>query len=211
MGDGVLAIWSDRTPGREAELEHWYQTEHLFERLAVPGFRRGRRLQALRGSPGFLTVYDVAAPEVLTSGPYRARLADPTPATRQIMDGGFPNVVRTTCRRETLAGSISGGLLVTARFDVPVDLDALRAAARDWWDPVALATIELWAAIPDAAPGAEERIRGGDRKITACLAVETLWEEVAEAIAARAGEAFPVAQIGVHRLLCTLTNEELRP
>ena len=43
---GILAIWHDCAPGREAEFEAWYQQEHLIERLAVPGFLFGR-LQCL--------------------------------------------------------------------------------------------------------------------------------------------------------------------
>ena len=35
---GILAIFNDCRPGREAEFEEWFQGEHLLERLAVPGF-----------------------------------------------------------------------------------------------------------------------------------------------------------------------------
>jgi heme-degrading monooxygenase HmoA len=35
---GVLAIFNNVAPGREAEFEEWFQHEHLAERLAVPGF-----------------------------------------------------------------------------------------------------------------------------------------------------------------------------
>jgi len=34
---GILAIFNNVAPGREAEFEEWFQHEHLAERLAVPG------------------------------------------------------------------------------------------------------------------------------------------------------------------------------
>ena len=52
----------------------------------------------------------------------------------------------------------------------------------------------------------EERLRGGDRKIEACLVVETLRVPDAETIAAALAEEFPKTEIGVYRLLC-----EIRP
>ncbi|GIR54406.1 MAG: hypothetical protein CM15mP62_18770 [Rhodospirillaceae bacterium] len=47
-GSGVLAIWNDCAVGSEETYEKWYQTEHLPERLSIPGFKNGRRYQALR-------------------------------------------------------------------------------------------------------------------------------------------------------------------
>jgi hypothetical protein len=52
----------------------------------------------------------------------------------------------------------------------------------------------------------EERLRGGDRKIEACLYVETLAVAEAEKIAGALLEKFPAAAVGVYRLLC-----EIRP
>ena len=45
IGDGILALWNDCEASHEDAYEDWYQGEHLAERLAVPGFRRGRRMQ----------------------------------------------------------------------------------------------------------------------------------------------------------------------
>ena len=42
MSAGILAIWNDCAPGLEARYEHWYRSEHLVERVSVPGFRSGR-------------------------------------------------------------------------------------------------------------------------------------------------------------------------
>ena len=52
----------------------------------------------------------------------------------------------------------------------------------------------------------EERLRGGDHKIEACLYVETLRVEDAEQIAGILSGRFPSAAVGAYRLLC-----EVRP
>jgi hypothetical protein len=49
-------------------------------------------------------------------------------------------------------------------------------------------------------------LRGGDRKIEACLLVETLRVAEAEKVAATLSGQFPSATVGVYRLLC-----EIRP
>jgi hypothetical protein len=46
---GILAIFNNVAPGREAEFEEWFQHQHLAERLAVPGFLLGRRHEAIPG------------------------------------------------------------------------------------------------------------------------------------------------------------------
>jgi hypothetical protein len=52
----------------------------------------------------------------------------------------------------------------------------------------------------------EEQLRGGDRKIAACLYIETLRLAEADKIADGLSEKFPAAAAGVYRLLC-----EIRP
>lgn len=43
---GVLVIWNDIRDGRASDFEFRYRNEHFPERLAVPGFRIGRRHDA---------------------------------------------------------------------------------------------------------------------------------------------------------------------
>jgi hypothetical protein len=52
----------------------------------------------------------------------------------------------------------------------------------------------------------EERLRGGDGKIEACLLVETLRVAEAEKVAGTLSGQFPSATVGVYGLLC-----EIRP
>ena len=101
---GILAIWNDCRAGREAELDAWFQGEHLLERLAVPGFLFGRRHQAISGNVGYFNFYLVGSPDVLTSKAYLDRLDNPTPMTRKIMSEVFLNMNRTVCRRALRRG-----------------------------------------------------------------------------------------------------------
>ena len=54
---GILAIFNNVAPGREAEFEAWFQHEHLAERIAVPGFLIGRRHEAISGQPRYFNFY----------------------------------------------------------------------------------------------------------------------------------------------------------
>ncbi len=54
---GILAIFNNVAPGREAEFEAWFQHEHLAERIAVPGFLIGRRHEAIAGQPRYFHFY----------------------------------------------------------------------------------------------------------------------------------------------------------
>jgi hypothetical protein len=54
----------------------------------------------------------------------------------------------------------------------------------------------------------EERLRGGDQKIGACLLVETLRLVDAERHAADVARQFPTADVGLYRVLCEIRRAE---
>src|SRR4029077_11957096 len=114
---GILAIWNNIAAGREADFETWFQTEHLEERLAVPGFRFGRRHEAISGDRRYFIFYEIDAPEVLTSTAYLDRVNNPTSQTKQMMSDVFTNMTRTVCRRIAQRGALRGAFAVTARFE----------------------------------------------------------------------------------------------
>ena len=43
LTDAILGGWNDVDPAQETAFNDWYVRDHLPDRLAVPGFRRGRR------------------------------------------------------------------------------------------------------------------------------------------------------------------------
>ena len=202
---GILAIWNDVNPGREADFDRWFQTEHLVERLGVPGFLYGRRHEAISGANRYFNLYVVEGPEVLTSKAYLERLDNPTPMTRMVMSEVFINMNRTICRRVARRGDFRGSYAVTVRFNEVADEAALAASMDDLVRDPAIASAELWVAAEAGGPvSMEEKLRGGDRKIKACLMIDTLRQQPAEALGARMAKDFPQAEVGVYRVLCQL-------
>ena len=202
---GILAIWNDVNPGCDADFDRWFQTEHLVERLGVPGFIFGRRHEAISGSNRYFNLYVVEGPEVLTSKPYLERLDNPTPMTRMIMSDVFINMNRTICRRVARRGDFRGSYAVTVRFNDAADEAALVAMMDALVKDHAVAAAELWVAAEAGGPvSMEEKLRGGDKKIKACLMIDTLRQAPAEAIGARMAKDFPQADVGVYRVLCQL-------
>lgn len=118
-GTGAILIWNDITPEGRDEFYAWHLAEHMPERAAVPGFRRGRRYVALDSAtaPEFFTLYETESPDVLTSAPYLARLNAPTEWTRRAT-GAFRNTARALTRVAVSLGPGAGGMLSTIRFAV---------------------------------------------------------------------------------------------
>jgi len=72
----------------EEEFNAWYDSEHLAERLAIPGFRSARRWVAelATGEGKYLATYELDSTAVLRSAQYRARFEAPTPWTRRCLE-----------------------------------------------------------------------------------------------------------------------------
>ena len=205
---GILAIFNNAAPGREAEFEEWFQTEHLLERIAVPGFLLGRRYEALSGALRYFNYYLTQSVDILKSKAYLARLDNPTPMTRVVMSEIFKDMNRTVCRCVFRLGAMRGAAAVAVRFGEKPNHDVLKAKVEALVQKSAVACGEIWIAADrfDFPVSEEERLRGGDRKIEACLLIETLRVSDAEDIAQHLTESFPRAAICAYRLLC-----EVRP
>src|SRR5262249_41010378 len=149
--------------GREAEFEHWFQSEHLAERIAVPGFLLGRRYEALSGPLRYFNYYLTQSAEVLKSNAYLARLDNPTPMTRLVMSEIFKDMNRTICHRVFQVGAMRGAAAVVARFDEPQDETRLKALVEDIVRDKDAACGEVWIAADrkQFPVSAEERLRGG--------------------------------------------------
>jgi hypothetical protein len=220
LGTGILAIWNDILAAAEDDYHDWYLRDHFPDRLSVPGFRRGRRYVALAGAPKYFTFYETAAPEVLASAAYLARLEDPTPWTGRVMPS-FRAMSRTPCRVEASLGAGEGGVVLTIRLAAPAGERArLLAALAAELLPAALecrrvVAAHLWAALPRTAgpPTREVRLRGGpDAAIDLAAVVEATDAEALAAVAEgplasaslAARGAAPGAELGVYRLLNVL-------
>jgi len=114
-------------------------------------------------------------------------------------------MIRTVCTRTLRRGVLWGSLSVTARFDGAADQTPHGALVETLAASDGVARCELWTAADQGAVMAEEALRGKDRKIAACLCVDTLRPDDAERVAQQIAHAFgPSAEIGVYRLLCEI-------
>lgn len=107
LGKGALVIWHDPAPEVESDYNEWHSKEHMFERVGLPGFRRGQRAVAISGAPRYFNFYEVDDVATLTSKAYLDRLNDPTPWTRRVAPH-MHNNSRTLCR--VTASSGAGGV-----------------------------------------------------------------------------------------------------
>ncbi|HKZ06900.1 MAG TPA: hypothetical protein VJU81_15665 [Methylomirabilota bacterium] len=137
LGGAVLAIWNDIAPGGDAEFDHWHISEHIPERVGVPGFLRGRRYNAVTGSPRYFTLYETETVATLQSAPYLARLNAPTPWTTKCIQL-FRNNRRTACRTTLSLGAGEGGALATLELGPRSDGEA---TLRSWLTVTALPAV----------------------------------------------------------------------
>lgn len=202
---GRMALWNDCAAGHEAFYEEWYQTEHLIERLGIPGFLLGRRYRAIKADAEFFTYYETTSPGVLTSPVYLERVNNPTVMTRKVMSGIFTNMSRTLCEVSRQQGRFRGGFTATVKLDAGADPATIDQLLAGWIDDVGIARAEVWTSVEDnTPPSEEEKLRGGDAKIATCLFIETLTSNAAHDVAAevqnRLGSV--VVETGVYGLMC---------
>lgn len=116
-GLGVVCIWHDLTPDAVDEFYQWHNREHMPERVAIPGFLRGRRYMVVAGAPTYFNLYEAESVEVLGSKDYLDRLNAPTAWTRRVVPS-FRRIARSICRVAFSEGVGQGGFMLTQRFDV---------------------------------------------------------------------------------------------
>jgi len=77
----LLAVALSVPAGAEDDLTAWYTQEHIPMLLEVPGWRRIRRFRLTRGmdapGPDFLSLHELAGPEVLEEPGYLAAISTP--------------------------------------------------------------------------------------------------------------------------------------
>ena len=120
LGRGVLAIWNGIAAGYEGEFLEWHVKEHIPERVAVPGFLRGRRYVSVDGTPAYFNFYETETYQVLSSEPYLARLNDPTPWTRKVVSN-FKDTSRTICDVAHSAGQGVAAWIETIQLQTSLD------------------------------------------------------------------------------------------
>jgi len=145
LGQALVLIWNDVAPEGREQFYEWHDKEHIPERLALPGFRRGRRFVRPGHSPEWLTIYEAADLRALVSPEYLARLNAPTPETVSALRH-FRNTSRAACRVVHSVGSSTGGYMLAMRLNVAAEHnEAMCHYLRDDAFPRAIARIGVLA------------------------------------------------------------------
>ena len=226
LGKGALVIWHDPAEEIESDYNEWHSKEHMFERVGIPGFRRGQRGVAISGAPRYFNLYEVDGFDVLTSEAYLARLNDPTAWTRRIVPH-MHNNSRTLCR---VAASFGAGGVPACWTMILLTPDAERESAlRAWLVDDALPQVAdrpgiLSAHLLEGDPSssgtetAEKRLRGGGNELVDWvlliggyddMALASVAEEVltADLLAAQGAAASSVR--GIYRLVHCVTEADV--
>ncbi len=162
---GLLLTITEPPPAMEEEFNAWYDTEHLAERLAIPGFRSARRwtLDGSSGAGKYLATYELDSPAVLESPEYLARYNNQSPWSRRCL-GKCVVFKRWACEQVAPGAAephpLAKALLLVAADDPIADLslDALqtRRFVASAGEPRHIALIELAQAtgkLPVPQPG----------------------------------------------------------
>lgn len=122
-----LALWNDLRRGREAEYDEWHTREHVPERVACPGFRRGRRYAcADHPTHRWFTLYEVDDLSAFDTPAYRELIDRPTPWSAS-MRPDFRHFLRAPCTGIGDAGFGMGAGLAVLRLPDEAALPALTA------------------------------------------------------------------------------------
>ena len=117
LGQAAVLVWNDVAKEGREQFYQWHDKEHIPERLAIPGFRRGRRFSRPGHSPEWLTMYEAVDLSVLVSPQYLTRLNAPTSATVSALKH-FRNTSRAVCRLVRSIGSSTGGHVLAMRLSL---------------------------------------------------------------------------------------------
>lgn len=166
LGKGVLAIWNGISQSAETEFVRWHVTEHIPERVRLPGFLRGRRYVAQDGHPKYFNFYETTTAAVLESPAYRDRLNAPTPWTQRVVKE-FRDTSRTRCDVALSLGRGEGGWIEAIQFlGAGPDNELANEAVGDFLGEInrqdGIVGVHLLRGIVDrqAAPTAESKLRG---------------------------------------------------
>ncbi|MBI4199460.1 MAG: hypothetical protein HY535_03180 [Chloroflexi bacterium] len=84
LGQALSVVWADVQPGWEQEFHHWYDREHLPERMEV-GYLGARRFERVEGTgQQYLVVYELPDERIIHTPAYRELMANPSEWTRRM-------------------------------------------------------------------------------------------------------------------------------
>lgn len=124
MAKGLLLVMMEPPAALEEEFHDWYDSEHLPQRLGLPGFETGSRWVCLSGWPRWLAIYDLSSTAALADPAYAA-VSGPnsTPWSRRILP-------RTLGRQRIVAEQAHPGEALAAAPETICRLGLARFEAR---------------------------------------------------------------------------------
>jgi hypothetical protein len=224
IGKGVLAIWNGIAPAAEDEFVAWHVREHIPERVALPGFLRGRRYVAVDGHPKYFNFYETQTAADLSSPVYQAALNAPSDWTKAVV-ACFTDTSRTICDVAWSLGRGEGGWIEAIVLETAAPTKTFKATMRARLDGVIAASpgiigLHLLQGQVSAGQGdtAEKKLRGTPDKVAAwILLVEASRPEAIEAFRAGVGSNASLAacgagekiERGLYQIQFALTKAEL--
>lgn len=119
-GKGFLALWNDTLPKKDNDYNEWHTTEHVPERLTVPGMLSAKRYRTCESVEfPYFTFYEMNFLSVLESVEYKQLLINPTPWSQE-MRRYFSHMLRIPCVMEKSFSHSKEDRcdLVVASFDI---------------------------------------------------------------------------------------------
>jgi len=102
MAMGLLGGGFDSSRAAQDEFDAWYDTEHIPERLRIPGFINAVRWVGTENPRISLAIYDLDSLDVLTKPEYRAVSPDRfSPWSKRILVGKCERLCRFNCVQTT--------------------------------------------------------------------------------------------------------------
>ena len=129
---GLLLVMMEPPAEHDEEFQAWYDTEHMPQRRAMPGFLSAARWECVEGWPRWLALYDLESLDALKTPEYLAVAGErSTPWTRRILR--FAKGYRRVAARQlepvdAMAMEGAERLLVVAKFGTREEAGHLRCA-----------------------------------------------------------------------------------
>lgn len=167
---GALIAVLDFTGVAVDEFNDWYDTEHIPERLRVPGFLSAQRWLAANGKPLSIVLYDLEELRVLESAAYRAIAgANFSPWSKRVI-GACVRFSRYEAEQilpgDRVSPTAAGGLLFYAMNVEP----GAEEEFNRWYDSEHIPRL---AAVPGVLAARRYRSAAGDHKYLAVYHLES--------------------------------------
>lgn len=127
-GTGMLVTSMDVDAADEVDFNRWYNTEHVAERVSIPGFLWAARYLAVNGRPKYLAFYETEALATLESPAYRKMRDNQTAWSRQNI-ARFRNMIRSCAQINVSLGIGHAAAVAVARV---VPTAGRESELRDW-------------------------------------------------------------------------------